>query len=1091
MVWAEPSVQGYEPGTAPRDARGGWARPVALIAALIGALCAIAVPLLPIRVDAVTLSWPQAGSARSIEAPLIAYAPSVFDATVPCAAIDQLAADGGVLAATGPTGAPDLAEYGFIAQVQAPTAETPARLDVVLRNQALFTVPLDRLGDGCVLRVHADHSAATATLTGSGTAPVTLTGDFRPQMVGIFSDLAVADGTSVTAELDTRFSSSPTPLKRATIWLAVVATAVSLIALARLDRQDGRRLAWRRRSFSIRRPFSIRRQFSIIDAVVLTTLVVWHFIGSTTSDDGYQLGMARASGASGYMANYFAYFGVPENPVGTPYYDLIRVMAQISTASPWVRLPALLCGVSLWLLLSRVVVPRLGIAVRHSAIAMWTGAFGFLTVWMAYDNGLRPEPPVALGLLLTWCAVERAIATRRVLPAAVAILVAAFTVTAGPSGVICVAALLAGLRPVARIVIDRVGPARSRTQWLFGFVALLAPLVAAGVLVLAIAFADQPLAAAMEMQRVHHVIGPDVPWYQEYLRYQYLFQGETDGSVGRRIGIFAMLAGIIVCVVMLLRKGGRIPLTAAGPSRRILGTTVGALALIMVTPTKWTHHFGVFAGVAGAVAVLTAMAVGPRVLRTPRNRALFAAVVAFLLALVFSGPNEWWYVSSYGMPWWDKPPVLAGVALNQLFLVLALALLAVAAWWQVLAPEPGTPHRVSRFAWRISLLPPLTIALALLVVWDLGSFAKAAIAQGPAFSLARSNVDAVTGDPSGLAGHVLVEADPNAGMLRPLTGDAFSTLSGTGTGFTPGGVANDLRPDDEATESVGSIADALNSNNTQSGAETGTANADLPFGLDPATTPVLGSYRSGDAGPAELTTGWYRLPAPDRRAGIVALSAAGRIRSVDADGIVTPGQTLEIEYGTTDSDSTARAVGRVAPIDIGPAPSWRNLRVPFTEIPSEADVIRVVAVDRDRNPQQWLALTPPRVPSTTTLRDLVGSRVPVLTDWMVGLQFPGQRPYDHRDGIAEIPAYRILPDRPGAEITTLWQSHDKGGPLGWSGMLLRAQTLATYLNHDWRRDWGELQQLTRIDPRAEPARPAITRRDHSGLWSPGELSTAW
>lgn len=605
MVWAgQPSVREIDNGTGPLVARGGWAAPVALIAALIGALCAIAVPLLPIRVDAATLSWPQADSTRSIEAPLIAYAPSTFHATVPCAAIDRLAADGGVLAATGPTGAPDLARYGFIAQVQARSEDTPARLDVVLRNQALFTVALDRLEPGCVLTVDADNATATATLSASGVAPVTLTGDFRPQMVGIFSDLAVADGTRVTAELDTRFSSSPTPLKRAAIWLAVLATAVSLIALARLDRRDGMRP-------TRRRPFSLLRQFTILDGVVVSTLVIWHFIGSTTSDDGYQLGMARASGASGYMANYFAYFGVPENPVGTPYYDLIRVMAQISTASPWVRLPALLCGVFIWLLLSRVVVPRLGVAARHSAVARWTGAFGFLTVWMAYDNGLRPEPPVALGLLLTWCAVERAIATRRMLPAAVAVLVAAFTVTAGPSGVICIAALLAGLRPVARIVIGRVGPGLRPGRWLLGFAVLLAPLVAAGLLVLAIAFADQPIAAALEMQRVHHVIGPDVPWYQEYLRYQYLFQGETDGSVGRRIGIFALLAGLVVCVVMVLRKGGRIPRTAAGPSRRILGTTAGALVLIMITPTKWTHHFGVFAGVAGAVAVLTAMAVGP------------------------------------------------------------------------------------------------------------------------------------------------------------------------------------------------------------------------------------------------------------------------------------------------------------------------------------------------------------------------------------------------------------------------------------------------------------------------------------------------
>ncbi|NED69656.1 hypothetical protein G3I15_52925, partial [Streptomyces sp. SID10244] len=40
------------------------------------------------------------------------------------------------------------------------------------------------------------------------------------------------------------------------------------------------------------------------------------------------------------------------------------------------------------------------------------------------------------------------------------------------------------------------------------------------------------------------------------------------------------------------------------------------------------------------------------------------------------------------------------------------------------------------------------------------------------------------------------------------------------------------------------------------------SSAALPFGLDPKTTPVLGSY-GHDNGTAELTSGWYRLPARD------------------------------------------------------------------------------------------------------------------------------------------------------------------------------------------------------------------------------------
>lgn len=1051
--------------------RGGWARPVALVSALIGALLALAVPLLPVRVDAATLSWPQDDSAASIEAPLVAYAPLNFTATVPCAAIQQLGPEGGVLSSTAPYGAPDLERYGFLARVRPATPEAGPLLDVVLRNQSLFSVPVAELPPGCELGVRADMTEAVATLTGS--EQVVLGGDFRPQMVGVFSDLTDPAGTSVTADIDSRFTSSPTPLKRIAIWSAVVATLISLFALYRLDSLDGRRA----RRFLPARWWTFRP----VDVVVLGTLLLWHFIGATTSDDGYQFGMGRTSQAAGYMANYFRYFGVPENPVGTPYYDLIGRMADLSTASPWVRLPSLLAGMLAWLVISREVVPRFGAALHRNRFVPWTGALVFLAVWLPYNNGLRPEPMVALGVLLTWCSVERGIATRRLLPFAVALLIAAFSCTAGPHGVICVAALLAGLRPLIKILAARA----PRAGWL----PQLLPLFAAGVLVLVVAFADQPFSAMLEMQRVHELAGPNVLWFDEYLRYQYLFMGTVDGSVARRFGIFVMIAGLAVCLLTLLRKGGRIPTAAVGPSRRILGVTVGAMALMMTTPTKWTHHLGVFAGLAGAVAVLTAVAIGPRVMRAPRNRALFGAAVAFLLALVFAGPNGWWYVSSYSVPWWDKQPSVAGIAFNKVFLLGAVALLALAAWWHVRAPDDGH-HRISRWGWRVAKVPTLTVAAAFMVLFEVASFAKGAVTQYPAFSLASSNLNVLAGNTCGLAPHILVETDPNRGLLAPLSGDPASALAGTGTGFSPTGVAADLSADAEEGADA-AIADSVGAATAGTGVATETDSPALPFGLDPGT-PVLGSDRAD--GPAELTSGWYSLPPVADRADILALSAAGRIWSRDADGVVTHGQSLELEFGSTTAPGGSAAdpvpLRRVNPIDIGPAPSWRNLRVPLAPY-ADADTVRIVAADRDRDPRQWLAFTPPRMPRTQDLNTVVGSTDPVLLDWAVGLQFPCQRPFDHRVGIAETPKYRILPDRVGAHDTDLWQNHDGGGPLGWTGLLLYARTLPTYLDQDWDRDWGQLQQYLPIDPEAVPARPQTTQEDHPGTWSPGPINVAW
>ncbi len=1087
----EPSAVG-EAQRAARARGGRWAKPVALIAGVLATLFAIAVPLLPVQVDKTTLAWPQQDSARSITAPLVSYAPLTFDATIPGAALQQLGERGGLAAASMPADAPDLDKYGFVARVRPAQDDRPARFEVVLRSQSMFSVPVDGLADA-TLKVHSDMSSTTAELAGTGAKPVELQGDFRPQLVGVFSDLPDAAGTTVNAEVDSRFSVTPTFLKRAATVLAVGFALIALAALFRLDRFDGRR---------VRRLLPQRWwTFTAPDAVVLGTLVLWHFIGSTTSDDGYQFGMARTSLAAGYMANYFRFFGVPENPVGTPPYDVIAHMTEISTASPWIRLPTLLAAVITWLALSREVIPRLGVAVRHDKVAVWTGALGFLAVWLPYNNGLRPEPIIAVSVLLTWCFVERAIATRRLLPYAIAILVAAFSLTAAPSGIICVAPLLAGARSVVRFGMVRArelavdsgaeqggsdGSGISRWAWVRAYGALLAPLAASGVLVLAFAFAVEPLSAMFEMKRVHNAVGPSVPWFDDYLTYQWLFMPSADGSIGRRFGIIAMWVGLLVCAFVMLRKGGRIPFVAAGPAKRLLGITFGAMLLMATVPTKFTHHNGVYAGLAGAVAVVAAVAVGPRVMRAPRYRALFAAIVAVAMAQIFTSVNEWWYVSSYGIPWWDSAPSIFGIGLSKVFLIIAVLCLLLAAWWHVRAPEPGTPHRISPRAWRFAKIPPLTVVAALIVLFEVLSFAKGAVTQYPAFSLARSNINAALGEPCGLANDVLVEDDPNSSMLTPLTGDPMSAFAQGNNGYMPNGVG-DLTPDDQPAGNNSSIANAFgDKSDGSSGTQTG--GAPLPFGLAPGT-PELGT--SGQQEAADLTTGWYRLPDPADRSGIVAITAAGRFRAITQEGSVMPGQPIDIEYGTSDSPTTARSLGTVMPLDIGPTPSWRNLRVPLDQIPPQADVIRIVAKDKTLDPRQWMALTPPRIPHTRTLNELIGSKDPVLLDWAVGLQFPCQRPFDHKDGIAQVPGWRILPDRPAAHDTDLWESHDGGGPLGWSQQLLRTQTLATYLKDDWNQDWGQLQKLTPIDSSATLADPEVTQQSHSGLWSPGPINTGW
>ncbi|MFD6859399.1 arabinosyltransferase domain-containing protein [Rhodococcus sp. NPDC060090] len=1075
------------------------ARLIAVVTGLLGFVLALTIPFLPVKQEAATVQWPQSEGPQSegpqsegtqsnsladIEAPLITYTPLTLRVSVPCAAAGALGEDGGTLVSTVPPGAPDATGNALVIRVAPGEDGAPGTVEAVLRNSVLVSAPLD---EQCTAVTVASNSERTAAgIVGADPAvEVTIEGDVRPQMVGVFSDLDGAAATdterlSVQAELDSRFTSTPTVIKLVAMIVCALATLSSLVALHRIDGVDRRRA---RRFLP-----SHWWRFTLTDAVVVGVLLLWHVIGANTSDDGYILNMARVSTDAGYMANYFRWFGVPEAPFGW-FYDVLVVMSEVSTASMWMRLPTLVAAIVCWMVISREVIPRLGVAVRHSTIALWTAGLVFLAFWLPYNNGLRPEPIIAVGALLTWCSIERAIATGRMLPAAIGVLIAAFSLAAGPTGLICVAALLAGARPVTKLVAAR--------RPLVGVLPQLAPVLASGTVVMIAVFADQTLASVLEATRVRSAVGPNVPWFDERLRWDALLTVAPDGSLARRFGVLVMLLCLVVCVMLVLRKG-RIPGTAIGPSRRILGIVFASMLLMMLTPTKWTHHFGVYAGLAAAVAALAAVGVGAAGIRSARNRALFTAGVLFVLTMSFTGSNGWWYVSSYGVPWWDKPPSISGYAFSTALLVLTALALAVAAWFHLREPfAKQKPVRSGRA--RALASAPLTVIAAGVVVFEVLSLVKGAVSQYPAYSIARSNIAAFTGDGCGLADHVLVETDPNATMLAPLSGSVADALgAGRAQGFTPDGVALDLTADAEISTSGGANSVEADEGGTTTSTTAGTgggrrgdagindSTVRLPFGLDPARTPVLGSYRGGVQHAAELESGWYALPERTEDTPLLVVTAAGRVQYVDPDGVITPGQEVLLEFGVTAGESVEE-IGRVAPIDIGPSPSWRNLRVPSDAIPAEADAVRLVVDDGDLSPDQWVAVTPPRMPQLDTLQDVVGSDAPGLIDWSVGLAFPCQRPFAHRYGVAEVPEYRILPDRVGADATNGWQDSIGGGPLGWIPLLLTAETVPTYLDHDWGRDWGSLERYRRIDPDAQTATVRVEEITRSGLWSPGSI----
>ncbi|HWT50193.1 MAG TPA: arabinosyltransferase, partial [Mycobacterium sp.] len=876
-----------------------------------------------------------------------------------------------------------------------------------------------------------------------------------------------------SATIDTRYSSSPTPLKLAAMILGVMLTAVALIALHILDTADGTR----HRRFLPPRWWSI----SGLDALVIAVLVWWHFVGANTSDDGYILTMARVSEHAGYMANYYRWFGTPEAPFGW-YYDLLAFWAHVSTTSVWMRLPTLAMALTCWWVISREVMPRLGHAVKKSRAAAWTAAGMFLAVWLPLDNGLRPEPIIALGILLTWCSVERAVATSRLLPVAIACIIGALTLFSGPTGIASIGALLVAIGPL-RTILHR----RSKQ---FGALPLLAPILAAATVTAILIFRDQTLAGEAKASMLKRAVGPSLSWFDEHLRYERLFMASPDGSVARRFAVLALVLALGITVAMSLRKG-RIPGTAAGPSRRILGITIISFLAMMFTPTKWTHHFGVFAGLAGSLGALAAVAVTSAAMRSRRNRTVFAAVVLFLVALSFASVNGWWYVSNFGVPWSNSFPAWH-YAFATMLLGLTILVLLLSAWFHFVAPDNGPlKARIGARAAAI-IQSPLAIATWLLVIFEVASLTLAMTAQYPAWSVGRSNLEALTGlrtgRACGLAEDVMVEQDPNAGMLPPVSGSVADALgAGLSEAFTPNGIPADVRAD-PVMERPGDRS-FINEDGLITGAEAGTEGgtnpapgingsvAQLPYNLDPARTPVLGSWRSGIQVVARLRSGWYRLPARDKAGPLLVVSASGRFDP----------REVQVQWATDDEAASGHPGGSFQFADVGASPAWRNLRLPLSAIPSAATQIRLVADDEDLAPLHWIALTPPRIPQLRTLQDVVGSQDPVFLDWLVGLAFPCQRPFGHQNGVDETPKWRILPDRFGAEANSPVMDNNGGGPLGVTELLVKATSVATYLRDDWSRDWGALQRLTPYYPDAQPAHLQLGTATRSGLWNPAPL----
>ena len=155
---------------------------------------------------------------------------------------------------------------------------------------------------------------------------------------------------------------------------------------------------------------------------------------------------------------------------------------------------------------------------------------------------------------------------------------------------------------------------------------------------------------------------------------------------------------------------------------------------------------------------------------------------------------------------------------------------------------------------------------------------------------------------------------------------------------------------------------------------------------------------------------------------------------------------------------------------------WVDVRLDLAgQLDQNTDMMRLVAKDDDLREDGWVGVTSPRVSRLTTLTERVGNQ-PVYMDWPVSFVFPCLNPAKIRDGILEIPAYRIM----GSQVDVSWSEEGGGGPLGLVPELANQTQVPSLLEGDPTREWG---QVLKVQLYAEGVAPTVIRGE--------EVRQAW
>ena len=158
-------------------------RLTAIIAGLIGFLCFVATPLLPVNQTQSSFDWPQQDSLQSINAPLISVAPEEIDAEIPLGAVDKLRDGQDLLYGTIPPESKKASNRGMFVRAGEDGLSVTSLDEVVF---SLTPEQVAKLPDDASLRIDSTEEATTVSL---GTYSKTSEEDLRPQVTGVYLSL--------------------------------------------------------------------------------------------------------------------------------------------------------------------------------------------------------------------------------------------------------------------------------------------------------------------------------------------------------------------------------------------------------------------------------------------------------------------------------------------------------------------------------------------------------------------------------------------------------------------------------------------------------------------------------------------------------------------------------------------------------------------------------------------------------------------------------------------------------------------------------------------------------------------------------------